>query len=269
MLEGMQKYTVDEETNELGADRTGFSASNTGGQSGGTSLSMDQPSLLKDNLEEEDANVGRNFVVSSVSLSSSAAVKVDVTKDGEHTLLATSLPGSSSEDAVVIKHDLDGAIFTSSSAAASDWKHTATMPALAFVLASKRDAQRVHIHRRQKVDDKDAGYVALAFESAPQVTGSGGNGSSNIASGAGNLFLYYSPSNSTAKHAQSRVVRLGANAVVQGSDLKDGSSDEVGSASGALLGVCSAVIPRAKEQGEAEVLLCLCENRILLLRGVL
>ncbi len=57
MLEGMQKYTVDEDTPGLGQDRSG--------------LALDQPSLLKDNLEEEDANVGVDFVVTSVTLSSS------------------------------------------------------------------------------------------------------------------------------------------------------------------------------------------------------
>lgn len=257
MLEGMQKYTVDEESNEYGQDRTGFHSSNAGGQSGGTSLSLDQPSLLKDNLEEEDANVGRNFVVSLVAHSSSDSVDIHTSKNGETTMLATSLPGSSHESAVVIAHDLDGAIFTMQPEGRS-WEHTATMPALAFVLASKRDAQRVHVHKRS-----EGGWVVLAFESAPQVTGSGEDNNAT-ASGAGNLFVYYSPSSAGAKHAQSRVVRLGANGGIDGEDGEE--------ASGALLGVCSVLLPPPGGRGEEkleETLVCLCENRILMLRGLL
>lgn len=252
MLEGMQKYTVDEESAEYGLDRTGFHPSSGSGQNGGTSLSLDRPSLLKDNLEEEDANVGRNLVVSSVTQPPSTNIDISSSKGGVITILATSLPSDRPESsAVVIKHDLDGAIFTSNH---GSWKHVATMPALAFVLASKRDARRVHIHKR-----KEGGWVVLAFESAPQVTGSGN--STAAGSGAGNLFLYYSPASATDKHASSRVVRLGT------STIKDGEED-AGGASGALLGVCSVSLPCPEGELE-EALVCLCENRILMLRGVL
>uniref|UniRef100_V5E869 Uncharacterized protein n=2 Tax=Kalmanozyma brasiliensis (strain GHG001) TaxID=1365824 RepID=V5E869_KALBG len=248
MLEGMEKYTVDEDSvqrgSDFGVDRTGLS-----------SASLDQPSLLKDNLEEEDANVGRNFVLSSVPTRDGTTV--NSSKEGETILLATPLPGHNEQGLIVIKHDLDGAVFSS---AASSWDHVATMPALAFVLASKRDAQRVHIHKRTSEAGQEDRYVVLAFESAPQVTGSG---STAAASGAGNLFLYYSPSSPDTKNAASRVVRLGA------SD----SNDAGGGASGALLGVCSARLPRSGgSEGEEQLedtLICLCENRILLLRGVL
>ncbi|SPO21179.1 uncharacterized protein UTRI_00656 [Ustilago trichophora] len=274
MLEGMQKYTVDEESaqqgNGYGMDRSGFESSSGHGQNGGTSLSLDQPSLLKDSLEEEDANVGRNFVVSSISHASGNKAQVRSSKDGEVTILATSLPGANLDNQfVVVKHDLDGPIFASSG---EEWQHVATMPALAFVLASKRDAQRVHIHKRHGSREQEGDYVVLAFESAPQVTGSGGSsGSNNAAAGAGNLFLYYSPSSADAKQAQSRVVRLGATVSTNMTDSCMAEKEER-SASGALLGVCSAHLPRSGTQSEEaieEVLVCLCENRILLLRGLL
>lgn len=272
MLEGMQKYTVDEETaqqgNGYGMDRSGFESSSGHGQNGGTSLSLDQPSLLKDSLEEEDANVGRNFVVSSISHASSDKAQVRSSKDGEVTILATSLPGARFDNQFVVKHDLDGPIFASSG---EEWQHVATMPALAFVLASKRDAQRVHIHKRHGSREQEGDYVVLAFESAPQVTGSGGSSSNNAAAGAGNLLLYYSPSSADAKQAQSRVVRLGATVNTNMADSSIAEKEEE-SASGALLGVCSAHLPRPGTQSEEaveEVLVCLCENRILLLRGLL
>ncbi|SOV02336.1 uncharacterized protein UDID_00879 [Ustilago sp. UG-2017a] len=252
MLEGLQKYTVDEESpagNGYGLDRTGFNPS-----SGGTSLSLDQPSLLKDNLEEEDANVGRNFVVSSIARNTTDNTLITSSKDKELTLLATTLPsnGQNTAGCVVVKHDLDGAIFTRSG---QGWEHVATMPALAFVLASKRDAQRVYIHRRAGRAGEEGEYVVLAFESAPRVTGSGSSGETR---GAGNLFLYYSPASDNAKHASSRVARLGATTADE--------TDEGGeSASGALLGVCAVHLDR----DEGQTLVGLCENRMLLLQGLL
>ncbi len=45
-------------------------------------------------------------------------------------------------------------------------KHTAYDASTSLRLASKRDAQRVHVHKRTQEDQ----YVMLAFESAPQVT---------------------------------------------------------------------------------------------------
>ncbi|CDS00147.1 uncharacterized protein SPSC_01832 [Sporisorium scitamineum] len=264
MLEGMQKYTVDEESadtnNGYGMDRTGLGTSAGYGQNGGTSLSLDQPSLLKDSLEEEDANVGRSFVASSVShAASNDHVQIRSSKEGEATILATALPGDRNGDVtIVIKHDLDGAVFNSS---AGSWDHVSTMPTLSFVLASKRDAQRVHIHQRSTSSGQQAEYVVLALESAPRVAGSGSTASSN-SEAAGNLFLYYSPSSSSAKTASSRVIRLGATKDV------DGAKEEASaSASGALLGVCSLRLPNGDGEIE-ETLVCLCENRILLLRGV-
>ncbi|KAJ9476589.1 CS domain-containing protein [Pseudozyma hubeiensis] len=247
MLEGMEKYTVDEDsTAGFGMDRTGLTNSSGTGSNGGTSLSLDQPSLLKDNLEEEDANVGRPFVLTCISTSN--GTHISNAKESS-TILATPLPSSDeNHSASVVKHDLDGAIFTPSST--GSWIHTSTMPALSFVLASKRDAQRVHIFRRRH----RSGYVVLAFESAPQVTGGEGGG------GAGNLFLYYSAEDGTAKNAPSRVVRL--------ADGKGREEEEEGLC-GALLGVCAVKLPCSGKEGWEDVLVCLCEQRVLLLRGVL
>ena len=265
MLEGMQKYTVDEESggagNGYGHDRTGLATSAGHGGNGGASLSLDQPSLLKDSLEEEDANVGRDFVVSSISSEGLSARSSE--EGGKTTILATTLPGDNNENqTLVIKHDLDGAIFSPSS---GSWNHASTMPALSFVLASKRDAQRVHVHQRRSSTED---YVVLAFESAPQVTGSGSKASSSSqASGAGNLFLYYSPSSSSAKHAASRVIRLGATDAAEEEDAEEDAAD--GPASGALLGVCSVGLPRGAGDQLEDTLVCLCENRMLLLRDIL
>lgn len=257
MLEGMQKYTVDEDTPGLGQDRSG--------------LALDQPSLLKDNLEEEDANVGVDFVVTSVTLSSSG-VTVRHSGVGEMKLLATRLESDREDDGLVaVKHELDGAIFAKRGPEA--WRHVATMPALAFVLASKRDAQRVHIHARPTSSSEGSNeYVALAFESAPRVTGSGAGSGSTVGSGAGNLFVYNTPASAGDKHAASRVVRLGA-IVDKGPTETEAADEGQDTASGALLGVCSVRLPAPATQEEdgveQDTLVCLCENRLLLLRGVL
>lgn len=255
MLEGMDKYTVDEESTQgFGMDRTGFDASASAfTTNGGTSLSLDQPSLLKDSLEEEDANVGRPLVLTTISTGHDEHVR---SSKECWTVLATPLPGSNNDDTVVMKHELDGAIFSLSDGA---WMHTCTMPALSFVLASKRDAQRIHVYKRRQ------GFAVLAFESAPRVTGGSRTDSSG---GAGNLFVYYSTAERTAQSAPSRVLRLAG--ATSGDEATGGNSQR--GASGPLLGVCNVRLPmqaHVDHERWEDTLVCLCENRILLLRGVL
>ena len=260
MLEGMEKYTVDEETMEAA---TGTHAYGTDRSGLGPALAGGRASLLQDALEEEDENVGRRTVVTWVHESradgqggKSTIITSRPNKDTfeERSILALPLAVSGvQQDTVVIKHDLDGAVFslpTSTSEGNQQWTHVDHLPALAFVLASKRDASRVFAYRPKRPAPTGYGTAILAFESAPQVSGTATSGA-----GAGNLFVYYSnplshPQPETSKHGRSRVIRLG--------------SDEPDSSSGALLGVAAV-----DWQPGNTLLLCLCEKRLLLYSGLL
>ncbi|CEH18513.1 hypothetical protein CBOM_05243 [Ceraceosorus bombacis] len=94
----------------------------------------------------------------------------------------------------------------------------ATLPALSFVLASKRDAQRVYVHVEEAADCSTPACASplskahvLAFEPAPMIALEQERPSDEYASmGAGNLFVYRSPEQlSGARSATSRVIRLG------------------------------------------------------------
>ncbi|PWZ01434.1 hypothetical protein BCV70DRAFT_198863 [Testicularia cyperi] len=309
MLEGMDKYTVDEQDDAgFGLDRTGI-ASNFGarGDGDGSSigLSFGQPSLLKDSLEDEDDQVGTPLVITRIDealrADESGGLVIDCQSSSPSypgssstLLLATPLPTSrsSGRDAdtatgsLVVKHDLDGMVFeplgadvVSSTHQQWEWQHSATMPALAFVLASKKDAQRVYVHASPGPSPSNTRYAVLAFESAPRVTGS--ESIAPVSTGAGNLFVYYTPPTASASldrdldggratkatYAPSRVVRLGSASVSVGG-AKSSDSDE-GMSSGSLLGVVAARLPSALQKDEdEEVLVCLCEHQILIVRGI-
>ena len=63
------------------------------------------------------------------------------------SFLARSIP-SSRDPAVLLKHDMDGHVFTPPSPISfSAWTHTETVPAISYVLASKRDAHPIYMYR--------------------------------------------------------------------------------------------------------------------------
>lgn len=103
--------------------------------------------------ESSGAHAGKRWVLTTVR------DKVGVSDSTQ--VLSTAFTDAS----VIVKSHLDGLLF----APASDgWTHNATNPALAFVLASKRDTQYVrHIATPR-------GAVVCAFESS-QPDGTGGN----------------------------------------------------------------------------------------------
>ncbi|CAD6979307.1 unnamed protein product [Tilletia controversa] len=256
MLEGLEKYT-----SPLGGDEGPQSGQGLGsglgssrsGAGGGVS------SLLEDGFEEEDANVGRD-----------AASTTSRTQ-----ILGLPLPSASTDDRMadsakmlIVKDEIDGLAFSSSSASshgAGGWKHVSTLPALAYVLASKQDAShRVYAH--QQVHGDSERVQVLAFEGSPPTRLSGGrSGSARAGSGAGagNLFVYYSPPASDAsggkgvRHAESRVIRLGAGGGVGG-----------GTASGSLVAVAK-VLQRGADGAEKTLLLVLCQNELLVLPELL
>ncbi|KZW01581.1 hypothetical protein EXIGLDRAFT_638342 [Exidia glandulosa HHB12029] len=150
--ESLEKYTA-----ELGG------APGRGGV--GLGSGRDMPSLADGEMDEDvDANVGIEVFVSIVPRSGTVAES----RKTPVKLLSLPLPGvAMDEHSIVLKHDIDGTVYTRHGSSAQ-WEHVATFPAIAFVLASKRELRFVyHVASR----------VLLAFES----------GSSDV---GGNLYLY-------------------------------------------------------------------------------
>ncbi len=175
-LEGIEKYTSMTADDGTGLDRTG--------------LSGDRPSLLRDGLEEEDASVGRPLRITKVTS------QVDASPVPYSALC---LPLPSAVPTLSIKNGLDGCLWTFNS---GEPQHVETIPALSYVLASKREA-----HRCYSVLSRDRG-IALAFEGPTPELGESSGGST------GTLFIYYGPERASSgkqgMHGQSRVVKLGS-----------------------------------------------------------
>lgn len=265
-VEGLDKYTAggEEELGENGMQ-------NMADQMNANGLGTEQSSLLRDGLEEEDAEIGKAIVVSWIEEVRNDEIEVSRPKgDGFKkemvlasplaTASASSLSAASQGLPMVIKNGLDGLVFHPSFDSEQEtWTHSDTLPALSFVLASKKDAHRIYIHSstlRQSQDlNKEVGSsTILAFES-PALTSSSNSSSSN--GGAGNLFVYYSPTfvsssggRKRSNYASSRVIRLGVD-------------EESGRGSGALVGAAAL-----KVNGK-EILLCLCERSLLVLSNLL
>ena len=123
----------------------------------GLGLGSGVPSLMDGELDDElDAGIGRIAWVTWVGYggqtpewwSRTNGDRTEQWEDPPITLLSTPLPGSvsSSENVtLVLKNDVDGTVFSLKvSDSTPTWEHTMTYPALAFVLASKRDARFTH-----------------------------------------------------------------------------------------------------------------------------
>lgn len=147
------------------------SALQTGEDTSGLGLGRGVPSLAKDELDDElDVNVGRTACVTWVNVDASGAVVHD--DDAPLQVLSTPFPGADGAPSLVVKNGLDGVVYELSPASSpeqkSEWKHTSTYSALAFVLASKRDTRfTFHV----------SSQAVLAFESGARDLG-------------GNVYIY-------------------------------------------------------------------------------
>jgi len=154
--------------------------------------------------EEVDAHVGRRVVLTWVKAETGEIVG-NPQKCLPIDLLSSPLPitMSAADEGIVISHslvtknDIDGLYYTllpppvidspSTSIDPPTWTHTDTYPALAFVLATKRDTRFV-FHQAQR--------AVMAFESA-------GGGTS------GNVYVYRGSKTRGAKWAQQAVLKVG------------------------------------------------------------
>lgn len=148
-------------------------------------------------------------------------------------LISTPLPSAIARSGltVTIKHDVDGLLFgmPSSNAPTYAWDHLSTFPAIAFVLATKRDARFVH-HLGQR--------AVLAFDS-PSASALASSKSTGF-SGAGNLFVYFAPEDGKSTVAAQMVARIG------------------GPSSGNLVGVAECIDGRGRS-----LVAALCENELV------
>ncbi|GAA5915814.1 hypothetical protein JCM6882_006108 [Rhodosporidiobolus microsporus] len=184
-------------------------------------------SLVGDEMDVEvDGESGRPVVVNWVEGAATAEKKaVEVVTPHRtipYSLLSTALPLSStstsplssSDPTITIKHDVDALLFSPPSSIPPSptyaWQHLATLPALAFVLATKRDTRFVY-HLRSSTSPallQSAGVV-LAFD-APAII-PGPSSPASAGKGGGNLFVYVSPpAGSKAQTGRSMVLRVGS-----------------------------------------------------------
>ncbi|GAA5960952.1 hypothetical protein JCM21900_000073 [Sporobolomyces salmonicolor] len=209
-------------------------------------------SLMGDEIDVEvDAESGRPVVVTWVE---EAATKPEGTKKKAprlvcphptipYSLLSTAIPLASSSAvadlSITIKHDVDGLLFLppSSSSSSYQWRHTSTFPALAFVLATKRDTRFIyHLSSR----------LVLAFDGPALLPGPSSSSSSAASrlGGAGNLFVYFAPPPGTREtKGRQMVLRVG------------------GPGCGALMGVAGVELT----SGEVAVV-ALCEKELVVIR---
>ena len=183
--------------------------------------------------------VGRDVIV--------GYIKDGVPSFSKQAVSVLSMPLSSADGTgMVIKSAVDGLLFAppEGDCASEPWVHQATVPALAFVMSSKKDlrlvrhlasshsASTLHSPKRAKTEQSASGTTTtvLAFDA----------GSSSA--GQGNVYVYYPPTNKTT--AKQGVVRV------------------AGGERGALLGV------GAVDVGGKRVVLALCETELVVLHGV-
>ncbi|KAF9454702.1 hypothetical protein P691DRAFT_770235 [Macrolepiota fuliginosa MF-IS2] len=157
-----------------------YTAAIQGEDTSGLGLGRGVPSLTENEVDEEvDFSVGRRAFTTWVP-DPSLQIQPEFLAHNEYLtpfqLLSIPIPGQAVSDPVslIIKNTIDGTVFTLDkepfeNLERPNWKHTATYPALAFVLASKRDTRFTH---------HIPGKAVLAFES----------GSSNR---GGNVYIYY------------------------------------------------------------------------------
>ncbi|KZT34363.1 CS-domain-containing protein [Sistotremastrum suecicum HHB10207 ss-3] len=116
--------------------------------------------------EEVDSNVGRKMVTTWIKVDGSLLEsKTSPPFDLLSTPIPTALPFTSSNTySLVVKNTVDGVVFTHTfdSTGAPKWTHHSTFPAVAFVLATKRDT-RFTYHVPEK--------AVFAFESGSSVGG--------------------------------------------------------------------------------------------------
>lgn len=175
--ESLEKYTA--------ALRNGEDASGLG-------LGRGVPSLAGGEMDDEvDASVGRHAYLTWVDGSGLAPAWSGGAREVPFQLLSTPLPGYDDANvSLIVKHDLDGPVFSLDSGTirpgSPTWTHTSTFSALAFVLASKQDTRFTY---------HTGSNAVLAFESGLKDRG-------------GNVYIYRSAP-TTERWAKQAILKAG------------------------------------------------------------
>ncbi|WFD29455.1 hypothetical protein MSPP1_000464 [Malassezia sp. CBS 17886] len=192
-------------------------------------------SLLYDGLEDEDAIVGRPLVVTQVCGANADARVSHSGAADQATVLATPAPSNAGDAVALLKSDVEGLVFAAPPLGTceplpSPWTHVESVPAISYVLASKRDAHPVYVFH--PTHDASASSVVLALE--PRRAGN--------AAGS-QMYIYRVPhalrrihgavEGAPSKFGESRVLRLGG--------------DAHGGAPGPVLGVAVLSVPRGDD----------------------
>ncbi|SJL07390.1 uncharacterized protein ARMOST_10737 [Armillaria ostoyae] len=129
----------------------------------GLGLGRGVPSFAEGEIDEEvDGSVGRQAYLTWVTTNGDSPSWASKSHEIPIRLLSTPFPGSATPNvSLITKESVDGPVFTLGSEDVSEWIHTSTYSALAFVLASKRDTRFIY-HTNAAV---------LAFESGAQNRG--------------------------------------------------------------------------------------------------
>ncbi|BGP55025.1 hypothetical protein JCM8202_002198 [Rhodotorula sphaerocarpa] len=194
-------------------------------------------SLMGEEIDVEvDGDSGKPFVVTWIEDALTASPRALCPHPTvPHSLVST--PFSSPENlgfspTIAVQHDVDG-LFYRAPTSRDDyrWTHEATFPALAFVLATKRDTRFVH-HLGER--------ACFAFDAPALLPGPP---RTRPLTGGGNAFIYVSPPGAKAQRGVQHVVRVGS------------------PSSGALVGV----VAKTLASGEPAIF-ALCENEIVAIR---
>lgn len=214
-----------------------------GGGEHGEGMGMEMPtSLMGEEIDVEvDGDSGRGTVITWVEdvLSSTGPTLIRPHPTVPYSLLSLPIPLASPtapDHSIVIKHDVDGVRFNPMTTAASTytWTHLATFPALAFVLATKRDAHFIY-----HLDS----YAVFAFDSPSNFTVAAAGLAGRT--GAGNLFVYFNTVGKKDIKGKQWVLRVG------------------GPQSGGLMGVAAI---RSADGGGGTAVMALCEQDLVIFR---
>ena len=233
ITEALEKFTQN-----AGADRTdGIAGFEQRSSLLGEELDMD--------VDASEGSEGKGILFTWVEgINTDSPALVDTSKAEMTELVSLPISSFSASANVITKHDVDGLLFSPPVQHAIDgsaWKHTSTYPALAFVLASKRDVVQVYHY-------EDRLCIGLEAGSPLGSTGANARGAySSMRTGRMNAYLYYPPPpGSKAMTAKQKVVGL------------------ADPGAGAVLGAIAIDKP-----GDKVNIAILCENLLVMLRDVL
>ncbi|EKM79453.1 hypothetical protein AGABI1DRAFT_59080 [Agaricus bisporus var. burnettii JB137-S8] len=172
-----------------------YTAALQGDDTSGLGLGKGVPSLAENEVDEDvDSSVGRTAFITYVpdpSTNVQPGYLLTSYYPTPSQILSTPIPGQTAgHSSLIVKTTIDGCVFELDENLDNQqppiWKHKATFPALAFVLASKRDTRFTY-----HIPDT----AVLAFESGSNDRG-------------GNVYIYY-PADSKALTAKQSILRIG------------------------------------------------------------